>query len=120
MRILIDMNLAPAWEEMLQNAGYDATHWSRIGSADAKDDDLLKWAKDHDHVLFTHDLDFGAILAASRAESPSVLQIRTQDVAPAHLGRLVLSVFERFGHQLTQGAIVSVDDRSARVRILPL
>jgi len=33
-------------------------------------------------VLLTHDLDFGAILASSGANIPSVIQIRTEDLRP--------------------------------------
>ena len=33
-------------------------------------------------MLLTHDLDFGAILAASGDLKPSVLQLRSQDVTP--------------------------------------
>jgi predicted nuclease of predicted toxin-antitoxin system len=74
----------------------------------------------HDHVVFTHDLDFGAILAASKAEGPSVLQVRAQDVGPSHLGDLVLSALSQLHDHLTRGAVVSLDEKSARVRLLPL
>ena len=83
MKILIDMNLSPEWEEALHSAGWPATHWSRVGRLDASDREILSWAQANDHVLFTHDLDFGAILAISRADSPSVIQVRTQDLTPS-------------------------------------
>jgi len=34
--------------------------------------------------VFTHDLDFGDILAATGAEAPSVIQVRTEDTTPFH------------------------------------
>jgi predicted nuclease of predicted toxin-antitoxin system len=120
MKILIDMNLSPAWQDILSDAGHEAVHWSQVGPPDAKDQPLLEWARDRGYIVFTHDLDFGAILAASKAEGPSVLQVRAQDVSPAHLSDLVLSVLVQFHDYLTRGAVVSVDEKAARVRVLPL
>lgn len=120
MKILIDMNLSPEWEDALRSAGLSATHWSRIGPPDASDREILSWAKKNDHVLFTHDLDFGAILAVSRSDSPSVIQIRTQNLTPSHLVPLILRVLNQFEQALTTGVLISVDDTSARARILPL
>ena len=67
MKILIDMNLSPAWVSVLEDAGHTASHWSAIGSMNAPDREILSWAKMNGYVLFTHDLDFGAILAATAA-----------------------------------------------------
>ena len=45
MKILIDMNLSPAWVSVLEEAGYSASHWSTIGSLNAPDREVLLWAK---------------------------------------------------------------------------
>jgi len=71
-------------------------------------------------VVFTHDLDFSALLAATQAEGPSVLQIRAQDVLPSAMGTVVLHALHRFADELRAGAIVTVDLSRARVRLLPL
>lgn len=47
----------------------------------------MAWARANDYIVFTHDLDFGAMLALTNAESPSVIQVRTQDVTPPILKR---------------------------------
>lgn len=44
MKILIDMNLSPEWVDYLQREGYIATHWRDIGSFEAKDIEITKWA----------------------------------------------------------------------------
>jgi predicted nuclease of predicted toxin-antitoxin system len=120
MNVLIDMNLSPQRETLLREAGWTAVHWSRIGESNAPDHEILDWAKSNGHVIFTHDLDFGAILAATKADCPSVVQIRTQDVSPGHLKALVLDVLHRFQKHLEQGALISVDEKRSRVRLLPL
>ena len=120
MKILIDMNLSPDWVGVFQDAGFEAVHWSQTGTPHDSDKKVLKWAKSNGHVVFTHDLDFGAILAATKATSPSVLQIRTQDVNPRHIRDLVVSVLEQFREQLREGALISVDEDKSRARILPI
>jgi len=50
----------------------------------------MSWARERDHVVLTHDLDFTALLAASQAAGPSVVQVRAQDVLPETLAPLVL------------------------------
>ena len=51
-------------------------------------------------VLLTHDLDFGAILASSGANIPSVIQIRTEDLRPDVLAGRVASIIPRLARLL--------------------
>ena len=120
MRVVVDVNLPPAWASRLRVYGHDAQHWSEIGALDATDSEILAWAADHQAVVLTCDLDFGAILAASQARTPSVVQIRARDVLPEAIGERICEVLKTAGHDLDQGAIVSVDLDMARVRVLPL
>jgi len=120
MKILIDMNLPPSWVEFLTKKGFEAVHWSKIGDFGATDVVILEWAKKHDHVVFTHDLDFGDLVAATRGEGPSVIQIRTQDTFPESSGEIITKALNQFENELEKGALLSVDLHKARVRILPL
>lgn len=120
MRILIDMNLSPAWREALVHAGFDATHWSSIGPPDATDTSVMSWARENACVVLTHDLDFAAILASSGSHGPSVVQLRTSDVSVAACAEAVITTLRAYAESLSRGAIVSIDARAARVRMLPL
>jgi predicted nuclease of predicted toxin-antitoxin system len=80
--------------------------------------EILEWAAKNDCVVFTHDLDFGTLLAAYKTSSPSVIQIRTQDVTPDHLLPLLISALTQFKDYITQGALVTIDENKSRVRIL--
>ena len=80
----------------------------------------MAWAHEHGCIVFTHDLDFTAILAASGAAGPSVLQVRAQDVLPEAMAAPVLQALRQFERELGEGALVSVDLSRARVRVLPL
>ena len=120
LRLLIDMNLSPSWVEVLREAGFEAAHWYHIGAPNAPDSELFAWARESGYIVFTHDLDFGALLAATGAESPSVFQIRTDDVSPDALAPRAIDLLRRFTPQLSTGALVVVDEMRERVRILPL
>jgi len=120
MKIIIDVNLPPRWAEVLQRHGIDSVHWTAVGDPRATDGEIMEWARDHKHVVFTHDLDFGALLAMTHATGPSVVQVRTQDVFPEAIEALVVKVLTDYRDALQRGAIVSVDQVLARVRILPI
>lgn len=120
MRFLIDMNLSPRWTEFLEAEGWDSVHWSHIGRADATDQELMEWARREGRIVLTHDLDFGAMLAATQATSPSVAQIRTQDVRPESLAPLLVALLRKYENELVGGALLVADQARSRVRILPL
>ena len=101
-------------------AGFDATHWFAIGDPCATDRSIMEWARSNGYIVFTHDLDFGAILAATQASGPSVIQIRAENVLPEDAGDAVIGAIRRFQDTLEQGALISVDQTRARARILPL
>lgn len=117
--VLVDMNLSTEWVPLLSQAGWPATHWSNVGAADAKDEELMVWASAHDHVVFTHDLDFGTALALTHASGPSVIQVRGQRILPEHMGPLVLAALVQYEQELVSGALVVVEESKSRVRILP-
>lgn len=120
MKLLIDMNLPPDWQALLRENGFEAVHWSAIGACNAPDTEIMQWARDHGYVVFTHDLDFGILLAHSKDSRPSVLQVRTQDVSPAHLGGLVVRALRAHSQALEDGALLAIDEAKSRVRILPI
>ncbi len=120
MKILVDMNLSPEWVPVLEGQGWEAIHWSRIGNPGARDEEILLWAKSNAYIVLTHDLDFGAILAATGGKSPSVIQLRMQDINPQHIQNPVIQVLHQFRQHLQEGALISIDERRPRVHILPL
>ena len=119
MKLLVDMNLSPNLLTLLGTAGHEVVHWSSIGDPRAGDSEILKWARTNEYTVLTHDLDFGAILAATKTDSPSVLQIRTQDVSPQRIAPILLSALEQYKGPLEKGAILTCDEWSVRAHILP-
>jgi predicted nuclease of predicted toxin-antitoxin system len=75
---------------------------------------------DNGYVVFTHDLDFGTLLALTRATGPSVIQLRTHDVLPAAVAEIVVETLRTFESDLEQDAIVTTDESRGKVRVLPI
>ncbi len=120
LQVLVDMNLSPDWIHWFELHQFHAVHWATVGDARATDRTLMEWALARGFVVFTHDLDFGSLLALTKAAGPSVIQVRAQDVLPDHLGRIVLAALQQYQLLLEQGALVVVDESTTRARILPL
>lgn len=120
MKLLVDMNLSPKWRPVLQAEGWDTVHWSDVGSTTATDQEVMQWALGDGRVVLTHDLDFGAILAATQAIGPSVVQVRTQDIRPESLAPRLIPWLRQYTSELEAGAIVVIDESRSRVRLLPL
>jgi predicted nuclease of predicted toxin-antitoxin system len=120
IRILIDMNLSPDWVGKLSEYGWDSTHWSTIGDPRATDQQIMEWARSNGCVVFTHDLDFGTMLALTHATGPSVIQIRGQNILPDHMAAIVVAALEQHEQDLAAGSLVVVDESKSRVRVLPI
>jgi predicted nuclease of predicted toxin-antitoxin system len=118
--VLIDMNLSPDWVPVLQRHGWPAVHWSMVGEPRATDRIIMDWAVANGYIVFTHDLDFGTMLALTHATGPSVLQIRAEDVLPDHLEGVVIAALKQHATELASGALVVVDESRSRVRVLPI
>ena len=120
MKVVVDMNLAPSWIDRLAAHGFEAVHWSAIGAATARDDEILAWARTNGFLVLTHDLDFTAILAATSDQAPSVVQLRMQDVLSESALEAVVIALRAHSEEIVKGALLSIDESGARVRILPL
>ena len=103
------MNLSPSWISLLEAGGYETKHWSQIGSPGAPDTEIMQWARGNGFVVFTHDLDYGALLFATQTMPPSVIQLRIEDIRPKSVGEIVLHLNPAivFRRQLLKQALIS-------------
>lgn len=114
------MNLTPTWVEFFAARGIEGVHWSDLGDPKASDPEIMDFARAHRFVVFTHDLDFGIILAVTHARGPSVIQARVDDPIPATIGDAVIAALTANATHLERGALMTVDPDRLRVRILPI
>ena len=105
---------------LLAEVGIEAVHWSTLGAGNAPDAEIMAFAKANAYVVLTHDLDFGAILAATHGDKPSVVQIRAEGISPDVIGRKVIDALRQMAPELEEGALLTVDPNQARLRMLPL
>lgn len=118
--LLLDMNLSPDWIPALHKHGWQAVHWSDVGDPRASDKAIMDWAAAQQYVVFTHDLDFGTMLALTHEAGPSVLQVRAENILPDNLEGPVIAALNQHESDLSSGALVVVDESRSRVRVLPI
>ena len=119
MKLLVDMNLSPDWVPYLAAANIESIHWSVVGPANAPDTEIIDFAAIHGYIVLTLDLDFGVILASTQVAKPSVVQVRSDDVNPEAIGKLVVAALHEGEAELKSGALITVDAKRSRLRLLP-
>jgi predicted nuclease of predicted toxin-antitoxin system len=82
--------------------------------------DILRRARAEARVCITLDADFHSLLATSGERAPSVIRIRKQGLDAAALAALLQNIWAGIEDALNNGAMVTVTDRSVRVRRLPI
>jgi len=120
MKLLLDMNLSPRLTSSLSEAGFESLHWSSVGPQDASDTVVMAFAINYDYVVLTYDLDFSAILAATQAKKPSVVQIRSGNLSPEYLVPAIVPLLHQMARELENGAVLTIDLPKSRLRLLPL
>lgn len=118
MKIVVDMNLSTDWVALLRTADVDVLHWSDIGSPDAPDEEILVWSREHNSIVLTRDLDFGAALIVNALPSPSVVQLRLKQIRVERDVVTVRRALALHGRRLGQGAIVTIEPNRIRARVL--
>ena len=114
------MNLSPTWVEYLAAHDFEAVHWSAVGDPRADDPVIMDFARKNGMIVFTHDLDFGNVLAVTHALGPSVIQVRTENPVPEVVGELLIRALVDHASSLARGALITVEPSNLRARILPI
>jgi predicted nuclease of predicted toxin-antitoxin system len=119
-RILLDQGLPRSAAALLRQAGWDVIHVSEIGMSRADDADILQRARAELRVCVTLDADFHSLLATSGERSPSTIRIRKEGLDATALAVLLQGVWAKIADALNSGALVTITERSVRVRRLPI
>ena len=119
-RFLLDQGLAPDAAVILRRLGWDAIHVSEIGMQQADDTAILERARSESRICVTLDHDFHMHLALAGQGRPSVMLLRVQGLEGQGQADLIRSVCIQCGRELSEGVAISADNRSIRIRRLPL
>lgn len=120
MNFLLNMNVNRDMTAPLEKRGHVCRHAGNIGMSRAKDVEIVAEAKRTREVIITHDLDYGHLLAFSGESAPSVLILRLRDLRTDEILSRFDAVWSEIETPLTEGAIVSLSDKSLRIRNLPI
>jgi predicted nuclease of predicted toxin-antitoxin system len=120
MKLLLDMNLTPRWVPYLEAAGFEVVHWSTVGLSNPPDEEIMPYAAGHGMVVLTHDLDFSAILGATKGKKPSVVQLRAHNISPEAIGPHIVTALRHTVDDLELGVLLTIDPDRTRIRLLPL
>ncbi len=120
MKFLLNMNLPRGLGRRLSSKGHSCRHAGDVGLVSAADGLMVAEANRTREVIITHDLDYGAILAFSGEDAPSVIIIRMANTHPDRLLNRLCTVLPDVERALSEGAIVVLEDAAARVRRMPI
>ncbi|MDP1713616.1 MAG: DUF5615 family PIN-like protein [Anaerolineales bacterium] len=120
MNFLLNMNVHRDMTAPLEKRGHVCRHVSDIGMSRAKDVEIVAEAKRTDETIITHDLDYGHLLAFSGDSAPSVIILRLRDLRTYEIISRLDAVWSEIETPLMTGAIVSLSDKSLRIRNLPI
>lgn len=119
-RVLLDQGLPRGAVALLKHSGWYVVHTGDIGLSRATDRQIVEYARKERLVIVTLDADFHAIIAVENASSPSIVRIRREGLKAHALTSLLFDVWPAVSDQLQSGALVTIDDRSVRVRSIPI
>jgi len=120
MKLLADLNISPRVVTLLRRAGHDVTRVGDVLDPRAADDTILDHAAQSEAVLLSQDQDFSAILAGRGARGPSLVNLRLSIVEAEFTAKIIVAVLAQTANDLSEGAIVTIDDGGVRVRRLPV
>jgi predicted nuclease of predicted toxin-antitoxin system len=120
MRFLGDMGIAGSTMNWLKSRGHEAKHLRDEGLQRLPDDEIFAKAERENRIILTFDLGFGDIAAAAGSALPSIVIFRLQDQKPANVNQRLEVVLREAAADLSQGAIISVDEIRYRIRRLPI
>lgn len=120
MNFLLNMNVNRDMTAQLQKRGHVCRHIGDIGMSRATDIEIVAEAKRTKENILSHDLDYGHLLAFSGEKAPSVIILRLRDLRTDEVIARLDAVWKQIESPLMEGAIVSLSDRSLRIRRLPI
>jgi predicted nuclease of predicted toxin-antitoxin system len=120
MKFLVDMGISPRSAAFLRGLGHDAVHLHDEGLDRLSDTNILTAALEEGRVVLTHDLDFGDLMAASKAQLPSVVIFRLRNMSADHVDHYLRILLANYQDRLVAGVVISVTEREIRIRSLPI
>jgi predicted nuclease of predicted toxin-antitoxin system len=115
VKFLVDQDVYAATIGFLSGLGHDVVRAAELGLAQADDAELLRVARDREHIFVTRDRDFGALVFV-QGSGPGVIYLRvlpsTQNGVHAEFERVLTA----YSDQELQAAFVVIEPGRHRMR----
>jgi predicted nuclease of predicted toxin-antitoxin system len=118
--LLLDQGLPRSTAMHLEQLGIQSTHVADIGLSRADDSQIIDRARQDGCVVVTLDADFHTLMALSGATLPTVIRIRREGMGGAEVAGLIADVLARVPDAIARGALITVTERTIRVRHIPI
>jgi len=120
MQFLADMGVSIKVVEWLRASGHDAIHFRDEGLQRLPNGEIFRMAAAEARTVLAFDLDFGEIVASTRASEPSVIVFRLHDTRSAHVIQRLSTVLAVSITVLSRGVVIVVEEGRHRIRRLPI
>jgi len=120
LRLIADVHISPATVAVLEVQGYNILRTTDLLPATATDVEILELAREQGRVVLTQDLDFSMLVALGNYGLPSLITLRLSSVKPDLVTQKLLDILPTVETQLIEGAAVTINDDSVRIRKLPI
>lgn len=120
LKFIADVHISPLTVKELYEKGYNIIRVTDRLPATSSDNEIVQLAYQERAVIITQDLDFSAIVAQSGLKGPSIVSLRVDDAKPDIITQILLNVLPLIETHLTEGVIVSIDEKEYRIRKLPV
>jgi predicted nuclease of predicted toxin-antitoxin system len=117
VKVLVDNCVAASASAQLVSLGHEVVSVADM-PADPGDQSLLDLASNEGRVLVTLDKDFGELAVLHRARHAGI--VRLVGISAKMHGTAAHQAMQRYGEELSKGAIVTVTPGRVRVRLLGL
>jgi predicted nuclease of predicted toxin-antitoxin system len=120
MNFLLNENIPPRLIGLLKEVGWNCTHINDVALNGRPDFEIVEFATRNNLTIITHDLDYGRIVSLSGKSTPSVVTFRLEKISADSLYKLIKTHRQQLEKYVQRGALLTVDERKIRYRLLPV
>lgn len=113
MRVLLDTCVWGGAREALAADGHEV-EWAGEWEVDPGDEAIIRLANEEQRLIVTLDKDFGELAVLQRIPHSGI--VRLVGIRAEEQGHYAVAVIRKYGTDLAEGAIVTVDARRVRIR----
>ena len=110
------MGISPRTVDILRSLGHDVVRLNEVSLNQAADSDVIAYGVAENRVILTFDLDYPLLLVLTAEKRTSTVVFRTSSADPDWINSRLQKHLALVETDLTDGAIVIVEDDRVRVR----